>query len=204
MANRKRTREDILESVIDTVHRKGLTATGLNELFRLSGASSGSFYNYFASKQALGHALIDFEWEKLQKNVLEPAVEQCSSPVEQVFWILDRLEQKQRRDPFCSGCLLGNLIVDLAEQDASFRDHLQQIFHRWEGTLAQLLHQGRAQLKADVDPDLLAEQIMTVIEGAMLMGRLHHNTARLSRNFAIARQLLTLALEEAPVAAKAG
>ncbi|MEL6385167.1 MAG: TetR/AcrR family transcriptional regulator [Cyanobacteria bacterium J06626_18] len=204
MANRKRTREDILESVIDTVHRKGLTATGLNELFRLSGASSGSFYNYFASKQALGHALIDFEWEKLQKKVLEPAAEQCSSPIEQVFWILDRLEQKQRRAPFCSGCLLGNLIVDLAEQDVSFRDHLQQVFHRWEGALAQLLQQGRAQLRADVDPDLLAEQIMTVIEGAMLMGRLHHDTDRLSRNFAIARHLLILALEQAPAAVKVG
>ncbi len=203
MANCKRTREDILESVIDTVHRQGLTATGLKELFQLSGASSGSFYNYFASKQALGHALIDFEWKKLQKNVLEPAAEHCASPIEQVFWILDKLEQKQRRDPFCSGCLLGNLIVDLAEQDASFRDHLQQVFHQWEGAIAQLLQEGRAQLKADIDTDILAEQIMTVIEGAMLMGRLHHDAARLSRNFAIARQILTLALQET-LAVKAG
>jgi len=35
MANLKRTREDILEAVIDTIHRKGLTATGLSELFTL-------------------------------------------------------------------------------------------------------------------------------------------------------------------------
>ncbi len=69
MANQKRTREDILESVIDTVHRKGFVATSLSELFKLSGASSGSFYNYFASKQALGHALIDLEWEKLQQRI---------------------------------------------------------------------------------------------------------------------------------------
>ncbi|NER84474.1 MAG: TetR/AcrR family transcriptional regulator [Leptolyngbya sp. SIO1D8] len=196
MANLKRTREDILEAVIDTVHRKGLTATGLSELFSLSGASSGSFYNYFASKQALGHALIDFEWIKLQQNVLQPAAGQHSSPMEQLFWILDTLERKQKKEPFCGGCLLGNLIVDLVEQDTSFRDHLQQVFNQWEAALAQLLQQGQAQLKAGVDPNILAEQIMTVIEGAMLMGKLHRDTDRLKRGFDIARQLLTQALQE--------
>jgi len=103
MANLKRTREDILEAVIDTIHRKGLTATGLSELFTLSGASSGSFYNYFESKQALGHALIDFEWQKLAQNVLAPAVQQPGSPLEQLFWMLDTLEAKQHQEPFCGG-----------------------------------------------------------------------------------------------------
>ena len=195
MANLKRTREDILESVIDTVHRKGLTATGLSELFSLSGASSGSFYNYFASKQALGHALIDFEWNKLKANILEPAAENGPPPIEQVFWILDALEKKQSQEPFCGGCLLGNLIVDLVEQDTSFRDHLQQVFKHWENALAQRFHAGRAQLKSGIDPDELAEQVMTAIEGAMLMGKLHHDTQRLRRGFDIARQLIRVAIE---------
>lgn len=194
MANCKRTREDILESVIDTVHRKGLTATGLNELFSLSGASSGSFYNYFASKQALGHALIDFEWAKLKTNILDPAAEHSGDAIEQVFWILDALEKKQSKEPFCGGCLLGNLIVDLVEQDSSFRGHLQQVFDQWEAAFAQRLQAGRDRLNPDIDPDILAEQMMTAIEGAMLMGRLHHDTARLSRGFDIARQLVNLAL----------
>ncbi|MEO1446964.1 MAG: TetR/AcrR family transcriptional regulator, partial [Cyanobacteria bacterium J06635_11] len=67
MVNLKRTREDILKSVVNTVHRQGLMATGLSELFKISGASSGSFYNYFHSKHDLGHALIDYEWAQLQQ-----------------------------------------------------------------------------------------------------------------------------------------
>lgn len=195
MANLKRTREDILDAVVSTVHRKGLTATGLSELFRLSGASAGSFYNYFASKQELGHALIDLEWKTLQKRVLEPSAERCQTPIAQIFWILDALEGKQRRDPFCGGCLLGNLVVDLIEQDPSFRDHLMKIFNRWEGAIAQILRQGKHHLKPEVDPDVLAEQIMTVIEGAMLMGKLHRDTDRLKRNFDIARHLVKQALK---------
>ncbi|TVP64970.1 MAG: TetR/AcrR family transcriptional regulator [Leptolyngbya sp. LCM1.Bin17] len=198
MVNLKRTREDILESVIDTVHRHGLTATGLSKLFHLSGASSGSFYNYFSSKQELGHALIDFEWEKLKTNVLEPSQERYESPIDQLFWILDVLEQKQHKEPFCGGCLLGNLIVDLVEQDPSFRQHLAQVFSQWEGAIAARLKQGQAQLTADTNPDILAGQIMTVLEGAMLMGKLHQDTARLHQGFNVARQLITLALQEPP------
>lgn len=199
MVNLKRTREDILESVINAVHLNGLTATGLSKLFDLSGASSGSFYNYFSSKQELGHALIDFEWEKLQTNILEPSRQHSESPLEQLFWILDVLEKKQHKEPFCGGCLLGNLIVDLAEQDPSFREHLAQIFSQWEAALAERLTQAQDQghLKPSVHPHVLAGQMMTVLEGAMLMGKLYQDTDRLRQGFDVARQLITLACPEA-------
>ena len=199
MVNLKRTREDILESVINTVHRNGLTATGLSKLFDLSGASSGSFYNYFSSKQELGHALIDFEWDKLKHNILEPSQSQGKTPIDQLFWILDVLEKKQYKEPFCGGCLLGNLIVDLAEQDPSFREHLAQIFSQWEGAIAERLTQAQnqGQLKSSANPHILAGQIMTVLEGAMLMGKLYQDTDRLRQGFDVARQLITLARQNA-------
>lgn len=194
MANLKRTREDILKSVVTTVHRQGLTATGLSQLFKVSGASSGSFYNYFESKHELGHALIDFEWSQLQAHVLEPAVSQSDDPMQQIFWMLDRLEEKQLKEPKCGGCLLGNLIVDLVEQDPSFQEHLTQVFGQWEVAIAQTLHQGKSQLQDDVNLEHLAEQIITAIEGAMLMGKLHRSENRLKRGFDLARQVLRNAM----------
>ncbi|MEL6940187.1 MAG: TetR/AcrR family transcriptional regulator [Cyanobacteria bacterium J06598_1] len=197
MVNLKRTREDILKSVVNTVHRQGLTATGLSELFKVSGASSGSFYNYFRSKHELGHALIDYEWAQLQQAVLEPAASQGEDPVQQVFWILERLEAKQLSDPQCGGCLLGNLVVDLVEQDPSFREHLIDVFEQWEAAITQILHQAKPRLKPGIKPDILAEQLITAIEGAMLMGKLHQDPAKLRRGFNSARQLLNDALIEA-------
>lgn len=196
MVNLKRTREDILESVIDTVHRRGLTSTGLSQLFRISGASSGSFYNYFSSKQDLGHALIDFEWEKLKVNILEPAAKHYKSPIDQLLWIFDVLEKKQHQEPFCGGCLLGNLVVDLVEQDPNFREHLSRVFIQWEAAIATRLKQAQEQLKPGVVPDVLASQIMTVIEGAMLMGKLHQDVDRLHQGFDVARQLVALSIKE--------
>lgn len=190
MVNLKRTREDILNSVFDTIHAKGLTGTGLGELLRISGASSGSFYNYFRSKQELGHALIDFEWLQLKSNILDSARQQANNPLDCVLWIIDRLEAKQLESPECYGCILGNFIVDLAEQDPSFRTHLQEVFDLWQKAIAELLHQGKSQLKLDVNPDLLAEAIVTSLEGAMLMAKLYRTHEKIHHGFDLTRNLL--------------
>ncbi|MEO0375223.1 MAG: TetR/AcrR family transcriptional regulator [Cyanobacteria bacterium P01_A01_bin.17] len=194
MAHLKRTREDILQSVIGTVHRQGLVATSLSELFEVSGASAGSFYNYFRSKQHLGHALIDFEWELLSSEVLEPALASSSDPIEQLFNMLHRLEMKQVQQPNCGGCLLGNLVVDLVEQDPAFREHLTRIFEQWEQAIAEALTEAQDQLRPEISPQHLAEQILAATEGAMLMGRLYQDSNRIHHNFAGVRQLLKQAL----------
>lgn len=194
MAHLKRTREDILKSVIDTVHRQGLMSTSLSELFAASGASSGSFYNYFKSKQHLGHALIDFEWELLSATVLTPALASSSDPIEQLVNMLERLERKQVEQPNCGGCLLGNLVVDLVEQDPAFRDHLTRIFEQWEQIIATCLSQAQARLRPDITPQYLAEQLLAALEGAMLMGRLHQKAERIHRSFAGIHQLLHSAM----------
>ena len=195
MVNLKRTREDILKSVFDTVHSKGLTGTGLNELFRVSGASSGSFYNYFRSKQELGHALIDFEWSQLQSNILNSALQQKDRASDRILWIIDRLEAKQIESPECSGCILGNFIVDLAEQDPTFRVHLQEIFDLWQNAIADIIRDGLVEFHSDVDPDLLAEAIITSLEGAMLMGKLYRTPERISRGFDLVRDILNRAVK---------
>ena len=195
MVNLKRTKEDILKATIEAVHRQGLTATSLNQLFALSGASSGSFYNYFRSKQELGHALIDYEWELLSTSVLEPAYQDCPDPVDRVLAAIDRLEAKNLERQNCAGCLLGNLVVDLVERDPSYREHLTQIFDRWERAFADAFAEAGDRWRSGTDPHLLAEQLLIVIEGTMLMGRLRRDSDRIRRGFASARQLVRQALQ---------
>lgn len=188
MANLKRTREDILKSVIETVHRQGLVATSLSELCAASGASSGSFYNYFRSKHDLGHALIEFEWSLLSSRVLAPTLDSDGDAFARVEAMLDRLEAKNLERSDCDGCLLGNLVVDLVEQDPSFRDHLTDVFDRWEQAIARVLDQ--APLRPELDPDCLAEELLTIVEGTLLMSRLRRRPERIRRGFDRARQLL--------------
>ena len=194
MVNLKRTREDILASVLDLIHHQGFQSTGLKELFSVSGTSSGSFYNYFQSKDELAHALIAYKWQQIKSHIIEPAIEHSTDPIAQLLWIIDRLEAKHLTEPDCGGCFLGNLIVDLAKYDASFQAHLIQVFDEWHFEIAQLLRQGKTQLRSDIDPDNLAEQLLNAIEGTLLLGRLYNHPSRLQRGFDNVRQMLQAAL----------
>jgi TetR/AcrR family transcriptional repressor of nem operon len=192
MVNIKRTREDILASVIDLVHHHGFQSTGLKELFIASNSSSGSFYNYFRSKDELGHALIDYKWGQVKALILEPA-QQNTDPIAQVLDMIDRLEAKHLSEPDCGGCFLGNLIVELVKHNPSFQSHLMEVFDQWQTAIAQSLQAAQPNLKPDVDPHLLAEQVLTLIEGTLLMNRLYNHPDRLKRGFQAARQMIQLA-----------
>lgn len=194
MVNLKRTRDDILTSVVDVIHHQGFQSTGLKELFATSGTSSGSFYNYFQSKDELGYALIDFKWQQIKNNILDPMVNVCDDPTEGLFWMIDQLEAKHLAEPDCAGCFLGNLIVDLAKYNPEFETALQRVFQDWENAIAQQLKAGKKQLHKGIQPDQLAEQIMNTIEGVLLMARLYNDTNRLKRGFDGVRQLLRSAL----------
>ncbi|MBD1821368.1 TetR/AcrR family transcriptional regulator [Cyanobacteria bacterium FACHB-DQ100] len=193
MVNLKRTREDILSSVIELIHHQGFQSTGLKELFAASNTSSGSFYNYFQSKNELAHALIDYKWSQIKAVIIEPA-QQISDPIAQVFDMIDRLEAKHQSEPDCGGCFLGNLIVDLAKHDPSFQEHLIQVFDAWQAAIAQSLQAGKSALKPEINPVLLAEQVLTQIEGVLLMSRLYNQPARLKRSFDMVRQTVQSAL----------
>jgi len=194
MVNLKRTREDILSSVGELIHRQGIQSTGLKELFAVSQVSSGSFYNYFESKDELAHALIDFKWNELKAAILIPAMNASEDPIANLFWMIDRLEEKHLTDPNCAGCLLGNLIVDLVAHDSSFQEHLVQVFNEWQNAIARLLKAGQTQLLPNINPEELAEQLLAMIEGVLLMERLYKQPARLHRGFDNIRCFLKISL----------
>jgi TetR/AcrR family transcriptional repressor of nem operon len=194
MANLKRTREDILASAIALVHRQGLQSTGLKELLTITQSSSGSFYNYFQSKDDFAHALIDFQWQQIRDSAFQYSQETTDNPIQQIFLVIDKIEAKHRAEIRCAGCLLGNLIVDLAEYDDTFRQHLQQIFDEWQRLFAKMLHRGKDQLRDHVDPDLLAEQILMTLEGVLLIARLYDQSDRLQRGFNHVRHLIQSSL----------
>jgi TetR/AcrR family transcriptional regulator, transcriptional repressor for nem operon len=196
MVNLKRTREDVLSSVLELIHRQGFHSTGLKELFSISGMSSGSFYNYFESKDELGHALIDFKWSKLKITLFPPALAHQADAIAQLFQMIDRLEAIHAAESPCAGCFLGNIAVELVEHNPSFRVHLTQVFDEWQEEIAKLLRSGRSQLQPGIDPDELAQEILTAIEGALLLGRLYDDPDRLKRCLDTVRRLLKSTLGE--------
>jgi len=81
------------------------------------------------------------------------------------------------------------------EHDPTFRQHPIRVFDDWQQEIASLLFAGRAQLKPEIDPQRLAQQLLSAIEGALLLGRLYDNPERLQYCLDGCRYLLQASLQ---------
>lgn len=73
------------------------------------------------------------------------------------------------------------------------------VFDEWQSIFTELLKRGSQQLKPEIVPEELAEQLLTCIEGTLLMSRLYDHgdeRHRLRRGFHYIRQLLKEACVE--------
>src|SRR5574343_1401956 len=72
------TRELLLRAGLETLTEKGFATAGLDEILGRVGVPKGSFYHYFASKEAFGLALIqrygDFFAHKIDRHLRNPAL----------------------------------------------------------------------------------------------------------------------------------
>ena len=55
-------RNRLLAAGLDLVHTRGFTASGVKDITDAAGVPKGSFYAYFASKEAFAAAILEHYW----------------------------------------------------------------------------------------------------------------------------------------------
>ena len=77
------------------------------------------------------------------------------------------------------GCALGNLVVELSDQDEQARTSLSAHFAAWEGLLAKGFRRMKDDgiLNATADPDALATGLMAALQGGYLLAQADHDVA---------------------------
>src|ERR1700681_119134 len=82
------TRTRLMEAARYLFWERGYAATGMAEILERAEANSGSFYHFFASKEALLLAVLESYLEGLQPVVVQPAFLGRRDPVHRIFAIL--------------------------------------------------------------------------------------------------------------------
>lgn len=191
------TRDRILRTAAGLFALKGYHDTKLDEIQRASEVTTGAFFHHFRSKEDLGFAVIDrhmqLRREMLDEIEREQAVADVSEPLQQVFCRLDAIQQMIRlRQQRKGGCLIGNLSTELSDTHDPFRKRLAECFDEMAAEFQPQLDAAARKLPLRKRPDSaeLARYIVTVIEGAIMQGRTHHDPTLISRQFAFLKQHL--------------
>lgn len=165
------TRQRILEAARRLFHEQGFNATGISTILREADVNSGSLYHYFPSKDALLVGVLELYTHLLRPVVMDPVEGQTQDPIERVFSLLGQYRQGLLMMDFKMGCPIGNLALEVADDNPDARRLINVNFHNWMQVVRGWLDAAGDRLPADTDRAALAAFVLTVMEGAMMQAR---------------------------------
>lgn len=168
------TRAALLRAGVALLTEKGFSATGLDEILKRVGVPKGSFYHYFASKEAFGAALVDDYAAYFAARLDRFFLDETRPPLARLQAFIDHAQLGMARHDFQRGCLVGNLGQEMGALPAAFRQQLRAVFSDWQARLAACL--VAAQAAGELDPAADCAQLAAAFwigwEGAVLRAKL--------------------------------
>jgi TetR/AcrR family transcriptional repressor of nem operon len=171
--NTNQTRARLLEAARTLFWEKGYAATGMAEILERGQANSGSFYHFFASKEALLLAVLDSYVEALEPMVLRPAFARHRDPILRIFAILEGYRGRILGTGCRYGCPLGRLALEIEAENLPAHQRIADNFSGWTSAVRKCLQQAREQgrLAPNLDLDALAAFVLTTMEGGVMQSR---------------------------------
>lgn len=184
------TREALLNAGVAALTEKGFSATGIDEILKSVGVPKGSFYHFFANKEAFGVELIarydDYFVHKLDRFFLD----ETKSPLDRIDAFFADAERGMKRFGFRRGCLVGNLGQEMGTLPEAFRAQLTNVLLDWQRRTTLVLEQARraGEIRKAADCAEWAAFLWTGWEGAVLRAKLERKAAPLQMFAKLFRQ----------------
>ncbi len=175
-------RDRIVRSAAELVYQAGARETTLDQVGSAAEASKSQLYHYFADKDALMRAVIEFQTRRVTGGDAA-RLEEVDSLAGLKRW-RDAVVSMNRAARGVGGCPLGSLASELADRSESARTLLAHGFELWESQLRQGLRamRDRGELNAEADPFELATAVIAALQGGLLLAQ----TMRTSRPLELA------------------
>ncbi|MFI6698435.1 TetR/AcrR family transcriptional regulator [Streptomyces sp. NPDC050509] len=161
----------------------GCSALGMAEICRTAGVPKGSFYYFFSSKEELALAVLDEHWSALRSG-WNRNLRSDAPPLQRLRKLFEATEADRRAgQQSCgtvSGCLFGNLTLEMSNQTEAIRERLQQIFDAQVDMVDAVVGEARDRGEATVaDTHEAARSVVAQLEGQVLFAKLYNNTQSL-------------------------
>ncbi len=178
------TRDRIIETGAEIIHRKGFNHTGIQEILTAAGVPKGSFYNYFKSKEDFGLQIIDY-FSAHFKQIAGKTLEDTSiSPLNRIYGFLTAFMDHFESQNYTGGCPIGNLAQEMGDLSPAFRTKLKEsidmMVDGYSGLLAAAQKDGKISKSLEVKDT--ASFIVAGWHGAIIQMKLTKSLAPLKNH----------------------
>ncbi|MEV8045260.1 TetR/AcrR family transcriptional regulator [Streptomyces griseoluteus] len=176
-------RNKILTAARSLIELRGYSALGVADICKAAQVPKGSFYYFFESKETLALAVIDEHWAE-QKRAWTRVLGDETEPLLRLRALFEETRATQHAgQQSCgtvSGCVFGNLALEMSNQTESVRQRLQEIFEAQIDMVESVVAEAASGEDISVvDTREAARAVIAQLEGQVLFAKLYNSTQRL-------------------------
>jgi TetR/AcrR family transcriptional repressor of nem operon len=183
MGRQSDARERILQAGARLFGQRAYSAIGVAEICTAADVPKGSFYYFFPSKQALALEVVNehWIWQRGEWIRILGAPDTLLDRLRNLFAATVEIQTDALNGTgSVTGCLFGNLALEVSEQDDPVRVRLQQIFEEQIDIVEAAIREAVAagELSAP-EPRAMAKSIVAQLEGLVLFAKLFNDPTQL-------------------------
>ena len=186
------TRQHILDTGQQLVLRKGFVGVGLLEILKACGVPKGSFYHYFASKEAFGCALLQQYVVQYGQRLDTLLAADSGNAAQRLMRYWQAWLAEPDQGGWAEDCLVVKLAAEVADLSEDMRQVLDDGVQALVARIAGLIAEGRedGSLPPGAEPRALAQMLYQMWLGAALLAKLSRDTRPLQQALAATDVLL--------------
>jgi TetR/AcrR family transcriptional repressor of nem operon len=167
------TRDHLLEVGLRLIRSMGYASTGMKEILDEARVPKGSFYHYFPSKEAYASEVLKLYAQGERERCQAILGDHTLPPLPRLRRYFDELIRVYGPSSAVTGCLMGNLSLEMAGQSDSIQGILHESFSIWQSALADVLREAidRGDLAPTFEPEEMADFLINGYEGALLRSK---------------------------------
>ena len=192
----QKTQAKIVEKAEQMIRLRGYEGTSLNDLVAKAGVSKGAFFHYYPNKQAISAQIIDKYAAEQLVGLAEKHLTGTSSVKAGIRNWIGAIYETYKAYGFKGGCLMGNLALELSDQNEAAREAIKGHFLELENLLVSYLKPAEAQGKLAMESRQLARLLIASIQGMTLLTKVHKDNNRAGREFMAIGQLIDAVVKD--------
>jgi TetR/AcrR family transcriptional repressor of nem operon len=167
------TRTNLVRAGLRVIHAEGYAATGIQGIVDAADTPKGSFYTYFASKEAFGAEVVNEYSERGQSRLRDFLCNPEIAPLSRLEAYFNDRIQAFRASNYAKGCLMGNFSAEAADHSVRIRKLLAKHFRAWSSIFENCISdaQNQGAISSQFSAAALADFILNSWEGALLRMR---------------------------------
>jgi TetR/AcrR family transcriptional repressor of nem operon len=185
MGRKSDARQRILDAGAELFGQRAYSSIGVAEICTAAGVPKGSFYYFFPSKHDLALEVVNehWNWQRGEWTRILAGPGTVAERLHNLFIATAEMQSEALKGTGAvTGCLFGNLALEISSQDDPTRARLQEIFHEQIDIVESVIREAVSggELRSS-DPRAAAKAIVAQIEGLVLFAKLFNDPGQLDQ-----------------------